>query len=702
MKKLMSFLAAALIWQAVFAQIETPIRWGHSVKEKENGEILLAFTAAIDNNWNLYATDLPEGGPIATSFVIDKSADFELSGPIKSSVPATLKFDPIFGLELGYFSGKVEFVQVIKRNTDKKFSIKGYVEFMGCDDTRCIPPDSYEFTVNIKAKDKNTSAAAPVPLNLSLADPGAPTDTGIATNEGAVFAAEANSIAETVAPAAAKLDYFAAPENAGAHNTAGSGANKALLWIFIAGFIGGLIALLTPCVFPMIPMTVSVFMKMGDKGSGVKNAVLFGISIIVIYVLLGLAVTAIFGPDALNALSTNPIFNLIFFALLVIFAASFFGAFEMQLPTSWANFFDSKAETSTGWVSILFMAFTLALVSFSCTGPIIGTLLVEAAVTGSTLAPLAGMLGFSVALALPFTVFAMFPSMLNSLPKSGGWLNSVKVVLGFLELALAMKFLSVADLVAHWGLMPREVFLASWIVIFTMLGFYLLGKLKLAHDSDLEYISVTRLFLAGASFVFALWMVPGMWGAPLKSISAFPPPLATQEFRMGTGTQQAAPAKEGRKYSDKLHCPVGIDCYFDLDEAIEAAKAQNKPVLIDFTGHGCVNCRRMEASVLSDRSITEMLSEKYIVASLYVDDRTELPKEEQITIELGGRERTLRTIGNKWSSMQAIKFGSNSQPYYVVVNHRGEQLLPAHAYDLSIENYRQFLLAGEEAFRSGR
>jgi len=452
-------------------------------------------------------------------------------------------------------------------------------------------------------------------------------------------------------------------------------------------------------------MTVSFFLKRGEKKKGIRDALLYGISIIVIYVLLGIIVTLAFGPDAMNALSTNPWFNLFFFLLLMVFAASFLGAFEIQLPTSWSNYMDKKADSTTGFVSILFMAFTLGLVSFSCTGPIIGTLLVNAYVSGNILGPIIGMIGFSLALALPFTLFALFPSWLKQLPKSGGWLNAVKVVLGFLEIALALKFLSTADLAAHWGILPRETFLVLWIVIFALLGIYLLGKIRFAHDDEVTHVSVPRLFLAIISLSFALYMVPGLWGAPLKAINAFSPPQATQDFDLytnsllsGQAVSENAPTKK-KKYSDVLHSPLGLQCFFDYDEGMYYAKSVGKPVMLDFTGHGCVNCPKMEASVWSDKRVLTLLNEKFVIISLYVDDRTELDKSEQIEVELAGKKRTLRTIGNKWSYFQASKFGANSQPYYVLLDNDGNMLTdkPA-AFDLNIDKYLDFLNSGLEAY----
>lgn len=685
-KVLVAFLL--LIPLGVFSEVVTPVKWSAQSVANNDGTADLFFTATIQKGWHLYSPEIPDGGPIPTSLHLRPSARVSTVAKFVSDKKAISVYDSMFAMQIGYYANSVTFKQKVKITGADAIDLAGYIEYMVCDDQRCLPPENFEFKL----------AITPVPASKQSAP--------IAVKEvAAQMAAEpapavvADTVpAQTVAPA--PVQSTEQIQNPKQNKFAASTAGRSLLWIFIAGFLGGLLALLTPCVFPMIPMTVSVFMKMGKGHRVIRNALFYGAAIVLIYVSLGFAVTAIFGADALNALSTNPVFNVIFFILLVVFASAFLGAFELQLPTSWANFFDRKVDRSQGFASILFMAFTLALVSFSCTGPIIGTLLVEAAVSGNALAPITGMVGFSLALALPFTLFAMFPSMLKALPRSGGWLNSVKVVLGFLELAFAFKFLSTADLAAHWGILPRELFLSIWIIIFAALGFYLLGKLRLEHDDELEGISVTRLLLAFSSFIFALWLVPGLWGAPLKAISAFPPPLSSQEWQMGV-SQQAAPCAntQPRKFSDLFHCPSGMDCYFDLDEGLAAAKAQNKPVLIDFTGHGCVNCRRMEASVLTDPEILKILSEQYIIVSLYVDDRTDLPANEQVDVEIGGMTKTIRTIGNKWSAYQTVNYMSNSQPYYVVVDAGGNQLIPARAYDLSIPGYIQFLNDGREAFR---
>ena len=479
---------------------------------------------------------------------------------------------------------------------------------------------------------------------------------------------------------------------------------KSLWAIFIAGFLGGFAALLMPCIFPMLPLTVSFFTKKShSKAKSVSQALIYGVSIIVIYVVLGLLVTVAFGADALNELSTNGIFNFVFFLLLVVFAVSFFGAFEITLPSKWVNKVDEKSNQS-GFAGLFFMALTLALVSFSCTGPIIGTLLVQAASMGDLLGPAIGMFGFALALAIPFALFAMFPSWLKSLPKSGGWLNSVKVVLGFLELALALKFLSNVDLAYHWNWFDREIFLVLWIVIFGLLGLYFLGKIRFSHDSPVEYVSIPRLFLAIITFAFTIYMVPGLWGAPLSSISAFLPPQATQDFDLYTsslsgGNGSIQKNHKTKKYSDRFHAPLNLDVFFDYEEGMAYAKEVNKPVIIDFTGHACVNCRKMEASVWPDKDVYSRLANDYVIIQLYVDDKTALPLEEQIVSSFSGKK--IKTIGNKWSDFQASRFNANSQPYYVLLNTKGEMLAEPKGADYNADSYLRFLDSGIEKFKTG-
>lgn len=503
----------------------------------------------------------------------------------------------------------------------------------------------------------------------------------------------------TLSQDSSKLDKAATNIPAGNSET----GKKSLWSIFIAGLIGGFAALLMPCIFPMLPLTVSYFTKQsGTRASGISKALLYGLFIIVIYVALGMIITIAFGSDALNALSTNGVFNFLFFLLLVVFAASFFGAFEITLPSAFVNKMDAKSDKG-GLIGLFFMAFSLSLVSFSCTGPIIGTLLVEAASKGERLGPAIGMLGFSIALAIPFGLFAMFPSMLKSLPKSGGWLNSVKVVLGFLELALALKFLSNVDLAYHWNWLDREVFLSLWIAIFGLMGLYLIGKIKFSHDSELKFLSVPRTLLAIIVFSFVVYMVPGLWGAPLKSISAFLPPSATQDFDLSAGVASAPAHSDGKvkKYAEIFHergTPKGFDPYYDYDQALETAKELNKPVLIDFTGWNCVNCREMEANVWTDPSVAKLLKEEFVMAELFVDDKTELPANEQFVSKYSGKK--IKTIGNKNSDFQASTFNSNSQPLYVIVDASGKVLVPQSGANRNIEQYKAFLQSGIDAFKA--
>ena len=587
MKKLFSILLLVFVTLAVQAQIHQPVKWKIKLEDSQSAEKEIVFAATIDKGWHLYDMNLPEGGPVSTSFTFETLQGAELIGQPVSNIKPTVVYDEQFAMDLRWFPGAVTFTQKVKILNPKKFKIEGEVEFMVCNDETCLPPDRVSFAFDSKNTKLTLPADAPVVekddvteeqpdtnqvaeegKTLTTPDPVAKEETVIANPEKI-----ANALTNDAALWTPVIDDLKAYGD-----TTVTATDTSWLFIFFAGFLGGLIALLTPCVWPMIPMTVSFFLKRTkDRKKAIRDALTYGMSIIVIYLVMGLLITGIFGASALNDLSTNAIFNIIFFLLLVVFAISFFGAFEMVLPASWTTKLDSKADSTTGILSIFFMSFTLVLVSFSCTGPIIGTLLVQAASMGTAVGPAIGMFGFALALSIPFSLFAIFPNMLQSMPKSGGWLNSVKVVLGFLELALALKFLSVADLAYGWRLLDREVFIVLWIVIFFLLGLYLLGKIKFSHDSDVKYVSVPRLFMAIISFGFAVYMVPGLWGAPLKSISAFAPPLYTQDFSL---------------YNDEVHAP-----YDDYESGMAYAKRVNKPVMIDFSGFGCVNCRKMEASV---------------------------------------------------------------------------------------------------------
>ncbi|HBG39941.1 cytochrome c biogenesis protein CcdA [Limibacterium fermenti] len=668
-----------------FAQDE--VSWKFSLQDKGNGEVELTADATIQAGWHIYDTRLPEDGPYPTSLSLDKLTGAEAVGEFQASgKKATVKYDAVFQMEIGTFENAARFVQRFKVTDKQKFALSGDIRTQACNDQSCLPPLPVDFSF--------TSANLPSTLVVSAAakaDPAASTEK-TETDEAAVSdttATTADSTGIALAPiisASGPIDqnplWTPVIEELKAYGMEGSTTGKSLFWIFIAGFIGGLIALLTPCVWPMIPMTVSFFLKRNktDRTKAISEALIYGLSIIVIYVLLGLLITGIFGASALNTLATSALFNLIFFALLVLFAISFFGAFDMVLPASWTNKSDEKADKTSGVLSIFFMAFTLALVSFSCTGPIIGTLLVDAATSGNILAPAIGMFGFAFALAIPFALFAIFPSWLQSMPKSGGWLNSVKVVLGFLELALALKFLSVADLAYGWGILDREVFVVLWIVIFAMLGFYLLGKIKFPHDSDVPYVSVPRLFMAIISLAFAIYMIPGLWGAPLKAISAFAPPMYTQDFNL---------------YEGEVHAQ-----FLDYESGMAHAARTGKPVLIDFSGYGCVNCRKMEASVWTDPRVKDMLDNGYVLITLMVDDKERLP--EVIEVNENGRTTKLKTIGDKWSYLQRHKFGANAQPYYIALNNQGQPIGPSYAYDENVDKYIQFLQTGLQNYKIGK
>lgn len=648
-----------------------PVSWKMSIADKGNGEIELVANATVAPGWHLYDTQIPDGGPFPTSISIDEIKGAVAVGTFHAVNSKLHKdFDKVFEMEIGYYEKTATFVQKFKITDKSKFVLKGDIRAQACNDRECTPPIPIDFSF--------TSGNLPASVTVSTDAK----DVQVATTESTDTIATANtdSISQAQTTDSQKSDLWTPViEEVKAFGAAGDTSNRSLLYIFGAGFIGGLIALMTPCVWPMIPMTVSFFLKRNKKnrGKAIKDAIIYGLSIIVIYVLLGLLVTAIFGASALNDLSTSALFNLIFFGLLVFFAISFLGAFELVLPASWTNKIDSKADSTTGIISIFFMAFTLALVSFSCTGPIIGTLLVDAASSGDVIAPAVGMFAFAFALSIPFALFAIFPSLLESMPKSGGWLNSVKVVLGFLELALALKFLSVADLAYKWGILDREVFLVLWIIIFALLGLYLLGKLKFAHDSDLKYVSVPRLFMAIISLSFALYLVPGLWGAPLKSVSAFTPPLFTQDFNL---------------YDGAVHAK-----FDDYEAGMEYAKKNNKPVMIDFSGFGCVNCRKMEASVWTDPRVKHSLENDYVLITLMVDDKEKLP--EVIEVQENGKTTKLKTIGDKWSYLQRHKFGTNSQPYYVLLDNAGTPIGPSYAYDEDVEKYLNFLKIGVDNYK---
>ena len=691
MKKLISSIMLALIALVAQAQILTPVKW--KIKQDDKGgapEKEIVFTATADKGWHLYDMNLPEGGPVSTSFTFETLNGAELIGQPVPSVKPTTVYDEQFAMNLRWYPGTVSFIQKLKVTDPAKFKVEGEVEFMACNDETCLPPDQIPFSFDKKSIHVDPALAA----NSSTTEVDKEDATAIQPDT-QVVAEEASEL-NTPDPAAKETPATTSPKASDSltdspnlwspvidqlksfGDATVSAADTSWLFIFFAGFLGGLFALLTPCVWPMIPMTVSFFLKRTkDRKKAIRDAITYGLSIIVIYLVMGLLITGIFGASALNDLSTNAIFNILFFLLLVVFAVSFFGAFELVLPASWTSKLDSKADSTTGVLSIFFMSFTLVLVSFSCTGPIIGTLLVQAASMGTAVGPAIGMFGFALALSIPFSVFAIFPNMLQSMPKSGGWLNSVKVVLGFLELALALKFLSVADLAYGWRLLDREAFIVLWIVIFSLLGVYLLGKIKFSHDSEVKYVSVPRLFMAIISFAFAIYMVPGLWGAPLKAISAFAPPLYTQDFNL---------------YKNEVHA-----AFDDYESGMAYAKKVNKPVMIDFSGFGCVNCRKMEASVWTDPKVKQMLENDYVLITLMVDDKTKLPQ--PIEIQENGKTRKLKTIGDKWSYLQRSKFGSNAQPFYILLNDEGQPLGPSYAFNEDVSKYIQFLQNGLKEFK---
>ena len=667
MRKLCSFLLLMFVVLAAHAQIQDPVKFKTELKALSDTEGEIIFTAAIDPGWHVYSTNLGDGGPISATFNVDKKNGLELVGKLKPVGNEISTFDKLFQMKVRYFESTAQFVQKIKFIAST-YTIEGYLEYGACDDESCLPPTQVPFNLSGKTTLKATEPVAESKVELQK-------EVEI---EPETVATSADTAAVVKPAVSADILWKPVIDDLQAYGEEHSQEDMSWIYIFITGFLGGLLALFTPCVWPIIPMTVSFFLKRSkDRKKGIRDAWTYGASIVVIYVTLGLAITAIFGASALNALSTNAVFNILFCLMLIVFAASFFGAFEITLPSKWSNAVDSKAEATGGLISIFLMAFTLSLVSFSCTGPIIGFLLVQVSTTGSVIAPAIGMLGFAIALALPFTLFALFPSWLKSMPKSGGWMNVIKVTLGFLELAFALKFLSVADLAYGWRILDRETFLALWIVIFALLGFYLLGKIKFPHDDDDTKVSVSRFFMALVSLAFAVYMVPGLWGAPLKAVSAFAPPMKTQDFNL---------------YTNEVHAK-----FDDYDLGMEYARQHNKPVMLDFTGYGCVNCRKMELAVWTDPKVSSIINNDYVLITLYVDNKT--PLTEPVKIMENGTERTLRTVGDKWSYLQRVKFGANAQPFYVLIDNEGNPLNKSYAYDEDISKYINFLQTGLENYR---
>ena len=684
MKKLISSLLLSFVVCVLQAQIKDPVKFKTEFNTLSDTEAGIVFTAAIDKGWHVYSTELGDGGPISATFNVDKTSGIELLGKLKPVGKEVATFDKLFEMKVRYFENTAKFIQKVKL-TGGAYEIEGYLEYGACDDESCLPPTEVPFKFSGVAKTANAAAAKaeqPEKKEVEKKEEAAPVVSKDTVAMMELVPATTTDASTGIQPAVASGELWkpviSELQALGEEHTQG---DMSWIYIFVTGFLGGLLALFTPCVWPIIPMTVSFFLKRSeDKKKGIRDAWTYGASIVVIYVALGLAITLIFGASALNALSTNAIFNILFFLMLVVFAASFFGAFEITLPSKWSNAVDSKAESTTGLLSIFLMAFTLSLVSFSCTGPIIGFLLVQVSTTGSIVAPAIGMLGFAIALALPFTLFALFPSWLKSMPKSGGWMNVIKVTLGFLELAFALKFLSVADLAYGWRLLDRETFLALWIVIFALLGFYLLGKIKFPHDDDDNKVGVTRFFMALVSLAFAVYMVPGLWGAPLKAVSAFAPPMQTQDFNL---------------YKNEVHAK-----FDDYDLGMEYARLNGKPVMLDFTGYGCVNCRKMEAAVWTDPKVSDLINNDYVLITLYVDNKT--PLTEPVKIVENGTERTLRTVGDKWSYLQRVKFGANAQPFYVLLDNQGKPLNKSYAYDEDIPKYIEFLQTGLENYKKER
>ena len=677
MKKSIFSILLLLFAVVVQAQIQEPVKFKSELKTSQAGEAEVVFTGTIDKGWHVYSTDLGDGGPISATFNVESISGAELVGKLKPVGKEVAAFDKLFEMKVRYFENTAQFVQKLKL-TGGEYKVEGFLEYGACNDENCLPPTQVPFkfsgkaegtTVNGPAADKAADAG-----NVELEKS---SDTAQTAAMAVIGGAESDTGINVAGDGTTDLWKPVIDELQALGETV-SQEDMSWIYIFITGFVGGLLALFTPCVWPIIPMTVSFFLKRSkDKKKGIRDAWTYGASIVVIYVGLGLSVTGIFGANALNSLSTNAVFNIFFFLMLVVFAASFFGAFEITLPSKWSNAVDSKAEKTGGLLSIFLMAFTLSLVSFSCTGPIIGFLLVQVSTTGNMIAPAIGMLGFAIALALPFTLFALFPSWLKSMPKSGGWMNVIKVTLGFLELAFALKFLSVADLAYGWRILDRETFLALWIVLFALLGFYLLGKVKFPHDDDDTKVSVPRFFMALASLAFAVYMLPGLWGAPLKAVSAFAPPMQTQDFNL---------------YNNEVHAK-----FDDYDLGMEYARQHGKPVMLDFTGYGCVNCRKMELAVWTDPKVSDIINNDYVLITLYVDNKT--PLSSPVKIMENGTERTLRTVGDKWSYLQRVKFGANAQPFYVLIDNEGKPLNKSYSYDESIPKYIEFLQTGLENYK---
>ena len=684
MKKIF-FILSLLVAGSVFAQFQEPVKFTVRENKISDTELEIVFSGKVEAGWHVYSVDIPDGGPTKAELTLEKQRGVKPKGALRPTGKVHREMDDMFGMELSYMEGTASFVQKFTI-TEPTYEVAGYLTYGACNDENCIPPTNVDFAFKGKRVEKTEGTKAPEEPDSGPNKDGAETTPGLEPND--TIVGDSTIVLSEAQPNEASGEGLWTPvidelKSFAEGGQATGSTDKGWLMIFLMGMLGGFVALLTPCVWPIIPMTVSFFLK---KGGGVRDAVVYGLSIILIYMILGLLVTLLFGASALNALSTNAVFNIFFCLLLLVFAASFLGGFEITLPSSWSNAVDSKATKTTGILSIFLMAFTLSLVSFSCTGPIIGFLLVEVASTGNIVGPAIGMFGFALALALPFTLFALFPSWLKKAPKSGNWMNCIKVCLGFLELAFSLKFLSVADLAYGWHILDREVFLSLWIIIFALLGAYLIGWIRFPHDED-EYdemgeviqrprTSVTRFFLALISFAFAIYMVPGLWGAPCKAVSAFAPPMKTQDFLLGQ--------------KESLH-------FEDYEEGMAYAREHGMPVFLDFTGYGCVNCRKMEAAVWTHPEVQQLMDDNFVLISLFVDEKTPLPQPE--TIVENGEERKLRTIGDKWSYLQRYKFGANAQPFYVLVDNEGHPLTGSYSYDENVEAFKHFLETGLKNYK---
>ena len=668
MKKVLLLIFMLCGFGSAVAQFHEPVNFSVKQQKLSDTEFEVIFSSPVEPGWHVYGTDIKDGGPTRAELTLEKQQGVKPNGKLRATGKVHRAMDPMFDMEVPYMEGTASFSQRFTI-TEPTYAVSGYLTYGACNDMNCLPPMDVEFSFkgtasSVSPKEEDKAVGLEMPDNPDNLD------------NPEMLGATEDSVEHAASLWTPVVDDLKALSQEG--DIASSSTGMSLWWIFFMGFLGGLAALLTPCVWPIIPMTVSFFLKRNkdDHRQAIRDAVTYGLSIVVIYMALGLLVTLLFGASALNAMSTNAVFNIFFFLLLLVFAASFLGGFEITLPSSWTNAVDSKASKTTGLLSIFLMAFTLALVSFSCTGPIIGFLLVEVASMGNLVGPAIGMLGFALALALPFTLFALFPSWLKSVPKSGNWMNCIKVCLGFLELAFSLKFLSVADLAYGWHILNREVFLCLWIVIFALMGAYLIGWIRFPHDEideESSKTSVSRFFLALGSFAFALYMVPGLWGAPCKAVSAFAPPMSTQSFNLSQGEEQ-----------NNIH-------FEDYEEGMKYAQSVGKPVFLDFTGYGCVNCRKMEASVFTHPEVQQLMSQ-YVVISLWVDDKTKLP--EPIVVEENGEQKKLRTVGDKWSYLQRHKFGANAQPFYVLVNSEGRPLTAPYSYNEDVQAYKHFLEQG--------